>query len=261
MRDIRWFAPSYKRGNIKSSTQKYLPYCRLVVGESEKEQYEQSGNLVVSCPDNIQGNISRVRNWILDNNQDACAIIMLDDDYKMLYEWKPIEDQKWVSSEISPEHLEQISCNMVQMAEDCGVYLFGVNTVPDKQSFREFTPLNFLAFIGGPFQGHRPNKIRYDEALPLKEDYDMSLQHMWEHRRVLRFNRYHYVCKQKEQSGGCAAIRSIRKEKQQMEALRKKWGIDIIRYDSGKTGTHAKGRKKQLGYDINPIIKPPIRGV
>jgi hypothetical protein len=40
------------------------------------------------------------------------------------------------------------------------------------------------------------NDIRYDERIPLKEDYDLSLQHLNKFRKVLRFNKYFYKVKQ-----------------------------------------------------------------
>ena len=42
--------------------------------------------------------------------------------------------------------------------------------------------------------------------------------------KVLRVNAYHYVCKQSEQAGGCAAIRNRQREEEQLMALRRKWG-------------------------------------
>lgn len=104
---------------------------------------------------------------------------------------------------------------------------------------------------------HLKNPIRYDERLPLKEDYDITLQHMLKYRGALRVQKYHYNCKQSEQKGGCATYRSMIKEKEQFDLLVKKWGSDIVRYDS----TVRKGTKKQKSFDYNPIIKVPIKGV
>lgn len=56
------------------------------------------------------------------------------------------------------------------------------------------------------------NDIRYDEELPLKEDYDMTLQHFHKWGGALRFNAYYYMCKQAQQKGGCATYRNIKEE-------------------------------------------------
>ncbi len=69
------------------------------------------------------------------------------------------------------------------------------------------------------------NRCFYDEALPLKEDYDMTLQQLNLERVILRLNAYHYVCKQSVNEGGCASYRNREREKQQIEALRQKVGF------------------------------------
>ena len=69
---------------------------------------------------------------------------------------------------------------------------------------------------------------------------------------------YFYVCKQHTNPGGCASYRTIQREQEQFDLLEKKWGSKIVRRD---TGNAAVTRKKNQGYDINPIIKVPIGGV
>lgn len=68
---------------------------------------------------------------------------------------------------------------------------------------------------------------------------------------VLRFNAYYYICKQAEQIGGCATYRNVGAEKRQFELLQRKWGSDIIKMD----------RSSKRGFDFNPIMKSPIKGV
>lgn len=63
----------------------------------------------------------------------------------------------------------------------------------------------------------RGNECFYDEALPLKEDYDMTLQQLRRHRIALRLNKYFYRVKQSEQVGGCATYRNLDKEREQLE--------------------------------------------
>jgi hypothetical protein len=84
----------------------------------------------------------------------------------------------------------------------------------------------------------------------LKEDYDLSLQVLNKYRKTLRFNAYHYLVKQHTNIGGCANYRTLAKEKEQLKLLQIKWGSKIVRED-----------KSGQGYDINPIIKTPIKGV
>jgi hypothetical protein len=60
-----------------------------------------------------------------------------------------------------------------------------------------------------------------------------------------------YDVKQAEQAGGCSTYRTSEREKEQFELLQRKWGSKIVRYDSSS----------KKGFDFNPIIKVPIRGV
>ena len=110
----------------------------------------------------------------------------------------------------------------------------------------------------GPFGCFlKGNRCRYDESLPLKEDYDMTLQQLNMERVVLRVNAYHYLCKQSENVGGCATYRNRDREKQQLYDLQRKWGTKIVKIDTTNKGKTTK--EKRLDY--NPIIRVPIKGV
>lgn len=137
------------------------------------------------------------------------------------------------------------------LCEEWGYKLWGVNYSYDQRLYKQFEPFSTTKCVLGPFQAHLKNNIRYDCRLPLKEDYDISLQHLLKYGGVLRFNAYHYHCEQSKQCGGCATYRNIDNERKQLELLMKKWGSDIVKVD--------KSSKKK--FDYNPIIKSPIAGV
>ena len=247
MPKISFFAPSYKRPQ-KSITQKVYPMVKLVVRESEAEEYLRNGNDIIVCPDSAQGNASRIRNWILDNlMQDNDAIATLDDDCKGIGLWQYQRKRM-----LNPEELCEFVESLAILTKDAGLYFFGMNCVLDKGAYREYTPFNFNNFIGGPFQGHiKGTVIRYDESLCLKEDYDITLQHLKEYGGALRANFAFYDVKQAEQVGGCASQRSSAEENRQFDLLQKKWGTKIIQRDP----------QSKCGVDFNPILKSPIRGV
>jgi hypothetical protein len=102
------------------------------------------------------------------------------------------------------------------------------------------------------------NELRYDERFSLKEYYDMLIQQINRYRRVFRVNKWFYVKKGAQQKGGCAAYRNIEKEIGQIEALQRKWGYDIVKFDKGSQN-HKTTKKKN--FDINPVIRIPIGGV
>lgn len=241
------FAPSYRRPE-KSVTQKNYPFVQLVVMESEAEEYRASGNEIVVCPDKAQGNLCRVRNWILDTylEQYDCVVI-LDDDISYIGRWS-----ERIKKKFEPEELLEFCEAHAILCEDAGLKFWGINCVSDKGAYMEYTPFGFLQYIGGPFQAHMAgSQIRYDESLPLKEDYDMSLQHMQQTGGCLRINYAFYEAKQSEQTGGCSTYRNLDREKQQFILLQKKWGENVITLD----------KKSRKSYDYNPILKVPLKGV
>ena len=245
---IGYFAPSYRRPG-KSITQKAYPFVKLVVAEGEAEEYIKNGNEVVACPDSVQGNLCRVRNWILNTflHEYDCVII-LDDDISSIGRWE--ERRREI---FEPAELEE-ACEMhALMCLDAGLKLWGVNLRrTDKSYYREYTPFSYISIVCGPFQAHMSGStIRYDEKLPLKEDYDISLQHLHKHGGVFRVNYMWYEAKQSQQPGGCATYRNLDREKEQFQLLQKKWGSDVVTMDL----------KSKKSYDYNPVIKVPLLGV
>lgn len=244
---VKFFAPSYKRPE-KSITQIHYPDVKIVVRESEAEEYRANGNDIVVCPDSAQGNLCRVRNWILDNlYDDADCIVIIDDDCSYIGRW---EEQSQIKFNMND--LEEFSENIANITKEMGFHFWGLNCVTDKGAYREYTPFGTLQYIGGPFQAHlKTSEVRYDEELPLKEDYDITLQHIHKYGGCLRVNFAHYNVKQAEQEGGCATYRNLDKEKQQFFALQRKWGKDVIKRD----------KQSKRSFDFNPIMKTPIKGV
>ena len=74
----------------------------------------------------------------------------------------------------------------------------------------------------------------------------MTIQQLNMERVVLRVNAYHYLCKQSEQKGGCAAYRNRQREEEQLEALRRKWGGQLLR----SIQRTKEGRRRKSGLTI-----------
>lgn len=251
MESFKIFIPTYKRPG-KVFTHVYLPEAIYVVAAFEAEEYRKTGVNVWEVPDSAQGNLCRIRNYILDH-ADTGRLLILDDDLKCLGRWNGNVHKK-----LSTDEAMQFIEHGFNLAEEMGVHFWGVNCIQDKGSYREYTPFGLTSYIGGPFQAFVDCPLRYDESLPLKEDYDLSLQVLNKYRMNLRFNMVHYFAKQHTNEGGCATYRTMEREKEQLLLLQKKWGSRIVRTDSGNS--HVR-RKKQVTHDINPIIKIPILGV
>jgi hypothetical protein len=247
------FAPSWKRATI-ACTHKIMPFVRYVVSESQAQSYTDLGLPVWVVPDSAQGSLTRARNYVLDNAEGE-HVLLVDDDMTAVRVW---DGTKRNSRKMANDEIADLITKCRYMVEEADVRFWGLNINNDTGAYREYTPFSLSSYIGGPWQGHYRNDCRYDNGIPLKEDLDMTLQVLNKHRKVLRFNMYHYICDQHGLPGGCADYRTMQAEQEQNERLRRKWGRGIVSFDSGQSKTH---RTKQRGYDINPIIKPPIKGV
>ncbi len=242
-------SPSYRRPD-SCTTQEYLPRCTYVVARSEKKAYLDNGHRIIAVRNDVQGNVSSVRNWILDNFN---PVLILDDDIRRFGRWNNQENQKLTTDE-AMEFIEHAFI----LARQLGARMWGLNLLPDKGAYREYTPFAFRSVVLGPVQGFTNMDLRYDESLPLKEDYDLSLQVLNKYRRTLRFNMYHYVCDQHSSVGGCASYRTMERERKEFSLLQKKWGSDIVRIDSQGGQVN---QKKRTNWDINPVVRVPIHGV
>lgn len=255
---IHIYSPSYKRaGDLK--THKLCP-VRYVVHEFEADAYKAAGHDVVVCPDSERGNIARVRNWILDYAEELGQrrVLIIDDDIEAITEWRyDREEEKFYQHKLSPDEVEEFIEYGFDLAEQWGVRLWGLNCTIDKGSYREYTPFSNKSYVSGSFSGFIEPELRYDESIPLKEDYDMLLQQCNEYRKILRFNAFVLVKQDHENLGGCADYRTIEKEKEQLLDFQRKWGRRIVQTDNST----AVGSNKAKSYDINPIVKIPIKGV
>jgi hypothetical protein len=256
--DIRVCCPSYRRSS-SLETHKYLPFIRVYVDPSEARAYRQNfpDATIVECKKGAQGNLCRVRNHIIDREMKTKAdvVLLLDDDLQRIEYW---EKRKRIVLET--DRVLSFVTKYSIMARDLGAYLWGLNVNNDKACFREYTPFSTCAYIGGPFQAiMRGCELRYDERLPLKEDYDFTLQHLNKYRCTFRVNKAYYMVRQSEQRGGCATYRSMEREREQLFALQAKWGSSIVQVDTGRKAHMRENKTK--GFDYNPILHVPIGGV
>lgn len=253
--------PSYKRPKVESLD--YLSFVKVYVDNKEYDDYIKANKgfekNIISVPDGIQGNVSRIRNYILDQEfkQGADVVCIIDDDLKGIYHFENENGYAYKEKLVTEdEFMDFIEKNTI-LCKEFGFKLWGVNLNKDALNYKHCLPFNTKAVILGPFSCHlNDSEIRYDETLPLKEDYDLAIQHLNRYRGILRLNKYHYNCKQSVNPGGCATYRNREREEQQLKALQRKWGSKIVKQD--KTN---KGDKEKVYADYNPIIHIPIKGV
>jgi hypothetical protein len=223
-------APSYRRPD-DVRTLAYLPFTRIWVDHNEYEAYKASypDADIIGCPDGVQGNLCRVRNYILreEFKRGMDVVLIIDDDFTCLrrFDYDGNENWGYVPHVITEEEFLPFLEKYSVIADDMGAKFWGVNCNCDPMAYRHNTPFSTRSYIGGPFQCFlKGNRCYYDENLPLKEDYDMTLQQLNMERVVLRVNSYHYICEQSTNKGGLAAYRNRDREYEQCEMLIKKWG-------------------------------------
>lgn len=261
---IAWALASYRRPKVE--TLKNFPFFRVYVDPAEADEYRRQnpGAEIIECPPGVQGNFCRVRNYILKEElKQNDAVVIVDDDLQaiMRFSVDPVSGKKYVRFMTADEVIQEV-IKLTILAKEWGAMLWGMNSVPDQRAYRVDTPFRTIAYVGSPFHCHlKGTELYYDEDLVLKEDYDLTLQHIAKYRIVLRVDYLCYRTRQREQSGGCAMMRNYEREMEKLELLRKKWGSDIVRYDPLAQAAWARGKRDKLLYDINPKIKVPIAGV
>lgn len=239
---VIFVSPSYKRaGNVK--VRKVIKDIILAVHEFEEKDYrEKEGGELIIIPDNLRGNMARIRNFILEEcYKKSDYVVMMDDDVSdILYH----ENGKRVS--MKEKDIKDFVVNGFIMCEDMDIKLFGLNLLDDRKAYREYSPYSTLSVVLGPFCGHIKSSIRYDERLGLKEDYDYSLQHLRKYKGILRFNKYSYTVDHITGSGGCTSYRVREEEERQIRLFQKKWSRKVVKIKDSS---------------INPVIKCPLRGI
>lgn len=243
-----FYCPSYKRAGMVK-TRKLFPDAVLVVNENERDEYlEKEGGEILAHPDNIRGNMSKVRNFILDKAEDEEIIMMDDDILDFHYVEFSREKNSYQNYILEISSLLELIENGFEMARELKTPLWGINVQTDPRFYREYSPVSLKSVILGTFSAHRliDRSLRYDVRLGLKEDYDFFLQVMYKHRKVLRFNKYSYRCRHIDLEGGCSSYRMLDEEKKQAELLQDKWGKKIVKYDVRRS--------------LNPILKITIPG-
>jgi hypothetical protein len=240
--DFEVYIPTYDRAGLMT-THKVLPNAIIVCPESQEKAYRLAYPMmkIKPCPDSVEGNMAKKRNWIKDHAEKKW-FIMVDDDIKY---FQMIENGKQI--EMDYDHVIEFFHNGFIMAEELGTVLWGINLQTDPKFYREYSPFSFLSVVLGPFTGHIKSSLRYDESLPTKEDYDYALQVLHKYHKILRFNKYSYMAGHiNNEKGGSISIRRMEMEKEQAKIMERKWG-KVVKFDFKK--------------DIDPKVKIPLKGI
>lgn len=245
--------PTFKRWD-KLVGKDYFKQAKYVLPESQRDEYFKvlkDKERMVVIPDKADGNIARKRNWILKNVDRP--VLMIDDDVRAItHSEKDDRDEVQGQIELEPGEVMEFIENGFNLAYQWGCVFWGVNVNTDRRSYQQYKPFSLTQVVLGPLQGHLKHGLLYDERMGTKDDYDFSLQVLRRYNKLLRFNKFAYSCEHGENAGGIVSMRTKRVEIKYCNAIMKKWGKEVIRYDieSGK-----------LADLLNARVNVPIDGV
>lgn len=224
--------PSYKRSHDLKGKE-YFFMAKYCVPESQKDEYINvvGKDRVITLPDNEDGDIVKKRNWILNNVE--FPLIMIDDDVSSInyYENRKGEnDGEHKKKELDKHELINFFKHNFLLCEELGCKMWGLSQNEDNRIYKEFLPFNLTNVILGPFQAHLKHELKFDSRAGTKDDYDMALQQLHKYKKVLRLNKFHYLCEHGDNKGGIVSYRSKEKEIEYCKQIMLKWGKKIIQY-------------------------------
>lgn len=186
------------------------------VKNGESRLYMEAG-----CKNVIEtGSLLQSRNAALEMAFEKNKIcVQLSDDLKSVTTNKNFGEKKRVD-------LDFAILDLVSVFEKVkGVYLMGVP--PTSNDFYAKNKISKNTFCIGDMLFVKPNSLRFDTALTLKEDYDYTLQHLAKYGNVFRYQKYLFEFEHYTNKGGAVQYRSNAEEQKNIRILMGKWGDKI----------------------------------
>jgi len=164
--------------------------------------------------------LMEARNFALEDafkNNAYC--LQVSDDFTQWYEnvivdWK----KKWKKIEI-----KKIVESVYKELSDSDYYFAWLSPTTNALNYtwKDVSNHNFVVW---DFIMFKPNPLRFDENIRLKEDYDMTCQHLKEYWGVVRCNKYSINFKHYDNAGGAVEYRNTKLEQKTISQLkRKRW--------------------------------------
>lgn len=264
---IAYASPSYRRPVCR--TARYIKKTNVYIDKSDEEAYREAnkgyGNIVV-CKDGIQGNLPRVRNYILDQEfgNGADIVVMMDDDINYIgyFDVDEINGFGYVKNKIPGKEIDDFILYGSLLCQEWGFGMWGCNHYEEPLYYNHFSPFSTQNSCVGQFMVFIKDDLRFDEKLPLKEDYDMSIQQLNKYRGTLTLKFCYCKGDFGKLAGGTAVRRNHKAEFEQFKLFKKKWGSEIVKGTNELSG--GKGKKKTFikKYDFShPVVKCPIKGI
>ncbi len=186
----------------------------------EQQDFEQYAKMTVT---KVSSGLCNARNLALE---DAFALnlpcLQLSDDLKKI----EIAGGKEATREIAFNEIAQYIVGIANSQQN--TFLFGVAPTPNAFYYNIKKPFSPRSFIVGDFCLTRPSEPRWDERLPVKEDYDFTLQHIYRYGFAVRCNAVLLTFGHRIKGGGAYAARQLGAEQIAIAYLRQKWPNNIV---------------------------------
>lgn len=186
------------------------------VKKGEKQLYLDNG-----CINVIEtGTLMESRNAALEMAFAENKIcVQLSDDLKKVTTNKNFSIKKEVNLDFAINDLINVFIKID------GVYLMGVP--PTSNDFFAKNKISKNTFCIGDMLFIKPNPLRFDTFLTLKEDYDYTLQHLQKYGNVFRYQKYLFEFEHYKNKGGAVDYRTKNEEQKNIRRLISKWGNKI----------------------------------
>lgn len=235
---MKYFIPTYRKENIKTADLfkelDYLLFC-------DKKDYDRWSKKY-KCfllPDGVQGNIARVRNYILNYARDEKIekFAMCDDDISKVYKYdSSLKSRKKEMNPVDYDYIIDLFSDVFYQKENCVGW--SMNETDQPRDYKGEIECNNACFMSGTFSIYFTDRITFDfdERLSLKEDYDFTLQALTNGKVIYKFKGLFYrperVTTGLKNFGGCSTYRTSEREMEQIKLMKEKWG-DLIKYKDG----------------------------
>jgi len=155
---------------------------------------------------NVPPGVQNIRNAILEHNNPGDKLVFMDDDVNNLLRLS-VDGKKIIP--LNQQETIKFMEHAFSFCENAGANMWGV--YPIKNAFYMSNRISPNNFIIGQVMGIVISEIRIDSELDLKEDYDLTIQHILRDKKVARFNNICINAKQRTNPGGCVTYRTKEK--------------------------------------------------
>ena len=211
------YVPSYRRPH-RIITEHLLNACTYVVRKSEEEAYRAAGvKSILAVPDHEIDNMSKTRQWIIDNTPEDIVMQIDDDISEIMYRMDDttiIEDKDTIDMEF---------IRIAQILEDLKLGFASITVTAKPWNYTQ--EFQFAGLVGGIYWFNKEfYKAQMDLKADVKEDTDKVLQELLLNRIIIMPKYIAMSAGIDTNDGGDNINKNSRKINECNEYMKMKWG-------------------------------------